>query len=490
MKHKLSHQRKWWGKWHLWLGLLAGTIVSVVGITGSILVFQTEIDRALNPALYYSEKTDKYLDFEDVYSILRQDSVDLAGKYLIALDGEGANYKLMYGGASGETYINAYTGKIIATRQPTESFTGAVLELHRSLMIPYVGKYIVGAAALGMLILVVTGIRMWTPRSRKNLRKSLTVKFGAGAVRRTLDLHKVTGVFLSPALTMLSLSGCCLTLNIVILTLLFAVNGKSPNQIQQIFGAQSDSTFCEAPKPAAGIFAAFHASYPTATIKSVSFPATPVGVYIFNAVNGKRPAGGKQMLCIVDNYSGKMLFDSERDLSNATMAYLSWLQPFHFGSFGGILTRCIACLAGLLPLFLTITGFLIWRSRYRKFQLKSASADVPKTKPAVGIWRYFGLNLLKGFSYGLRCLIASVVIGLVYGAFGLAVIEAVAFIIIFTFMLSVVNLLVALIVFILQLPFVPFRKGSYAIHRYFAWSLTFTLVFAVGYFIITQFNIF
>ena len=126
MRHWARHQRKWWGKWHLWRGLVVGVIVSVVGVTGSVLVFQTEIDRALNPDLYYSEKTGKRLDYGEVHRILQTDSVNVTGKYLMELDGEDANYKLMYGAAFEETFVNAYTGKIIASRMPTESFTGAI----------------------------------------------------------------------------------------------------------------------------------------------------------------------------------------------------------------------------------------------------------------------------------------------------------------------------------------------------------------------------
>ncbi|MDR2469617.1 MAG: PepSY domain-containing protein [Tannerella sp.] len=487
------HQRKWWGKWHLWLGLVAGVIVSVVGATGSILVFQAEIDRALNPGLYYSENTGKYLDYDEVYAVLSRDSVDMTGKYLMGPEVEGANYRLMFGSTTDETFINAYTGKIIATRNPTESFTGAIMEIHRSLMIPYAGKWIVGAATLAMLILVITGVRMWKPRRLKNLKASLTVKFSAGASRQMLDWHRVAGMFLSPALTMLSLTGCCLTLNIVILSMLFAVNGQQPmTQIRQIFGAQSDTTLCASPKRHAEILSAYRDTFPTAQIKSVSFPASPSGVYIINAVQGDRPHGGKRVLCIIDRYSGKRLFDSERDLSKPTIAYLAWLQPFHFGTFGGMPTRCITCLAGLLPLFLTITGFLIWRSRHGKSKRAPAESpkDRPKEKPAVGIWRYFGLNLRKGLSYGLRCMAVSAVIGLVYGVFGLAVMEAIALIIIFPFLLSVINLTVALTVFAVQLPLWAFRRGSYAISRYFAWSLTFTLVFAVGYVAVLWLGIF
>ena len=46
------HQKRWFGKWHLYLGIIAGAVLSVVGLTGSILVFGDEIDQALNQELF------------------------------------------------------------------------------------------------------------------------------------------------------------------------------------------------------------------------------------------------------------------------------------------------------------------------------------------------------------------------------------------------------------------------------------------------------
>ncbi|WP_346985148.1 PepSY-associated TM helix domain-containing protein [Chryseobacterium sp. POE27] len=53
------HQKRWFGKWHLYVGIFAGLILTIVGLTGSILVFQDEIDQALNPELFEVAKTQK-----------------------------------------------------------------------------------------------------------------------------------------------------------------------------------------------------------------------------------------------------------------------------------------------------------------------------------------------------------------------------------------------------------------------------------------------
>jgi uncharacterized iron-regulated membrane protein len=49
--NRLKTRRKLWLEVHLWLGLILGFFLTVFGITGSILVFQAEIDELLNPRL-------------------------------------------------------------------------------------------------------------------------------------------------------------------------------------------------------------------------------------------------------------------------------------------------------------------------------------------------------------------------------------------------------------------------------------------------------
>ena len=45
-----------WVQVHLWLGITLGVVGVLVGITGSILVFDTEIDGLLNPQRYAVSK--------------------------------------------------------------------------------------------------------------------------------------------------------------------------------------------------------------------------------------------------------------------------------------------------------------------------------------------------------------------------------------------------------------------------------------------------
>ena len=53
--NRLKKRRKVWLEVHLWLGLILGFFLALLGVTGSILVFYEEIDKALNAELFVVE---------------------------------------------------------------------------------------------------------------------------------------------------------------------------------------------------------------------------------------------------------------------------------------------------------------------------------------------------------------------------------------------------------------------------------------------------
>lgn len=77
------HQDRWFGKWHVYLGIIAGLIVAVVGLTGSILVFEDEIDVALNKSYFMVEQQQQKIPIEKVIPIVGGKYPDLKFSYAI-----------------------------------------------------------------------------------------------------------------------------------------------------------------------------------------------------------------------------------------------------------------------------------------------------------------------------------------------------------------------------------------------------------------------
>lgn len=481
-----KHQQRWFGKWHVYLGIIAGAIVAFVGVTGSILVFQDEIDRALNPELFTVTEQQHKMSFAEIVPLIRQKHPQLKFSYMMMEeDKPNLAYRLFNFKTEDEYFINPYTAELSGKRLHESSFIHIVTELHRTLLVPTAGRYIVGLTTLCLLILTISGLRLWIPAKWNQLRSVLTVKLNAGFKRQNYDWHNVLGFYSAPVVTLLALTGFCITFSPLVIALLFVLNGQSPQGVGSLLGAKS--TYAEGVRtlPLEDIVAATQKAMPGVRIAGVAFPADSTGSYRLDVIGEGLPKSGKREMLILDQYSGKVLLNSRSDFPNSGNAYLSWLTPIHYGSFGGMPTKILALLGGLMPLVLFVTGFIIWWPRFRKQKQKvNSNAEVSDLIVLTFRyrWHYFYFSLKKGFRYAFWVVLSSIAIGALYGLPSGIVIQPAVFAIAFTCLLVVINFVVALPVWGINLLFfAPFQKGSRGIIRYFAWSFSFLVVYLTCY---------
>lgn len=501
------HQKRWFGKWHLYIGIIAGAIVAFVGLTGSILVFQDEIDRALNPDLFEVTAKAQKMPVEEIVPLIKKNYPGLNIDYLMLNNFKNPNeaYSVLDLKSNEETFINPYTGKIGGKRIHTSSFIHIVTELHRTLLIPVAGRYICGIASLCLLILTISGLRLWIPKKWKQLKSVLTVRFNGSFKRQNYDWHNSLGFYSSPVVAILSLTGFSITFSTLVIPLLFLLSGKSPQGVAQLLGAKSAWHAQAVPLPLTRIVAAVKEKMPDGYIGGIAFPANKTGTYRLDILSGNLPKQGKREMLVIDQYTGKVLLNSRKDFPNVGSAYLSWLTPIHYGSFGGRPTQFIALIAGLMPLALFITGFIIWWPRYQKqkkgknhkkhqaalgetsemlFTEKESKPEkikVPLPKPG----RYFIINFKSGLKYALIILPISFMMGALYGLPSGIIIQPAIFVVAFSCVMVCLNFICALLSEMFNIIFLfPFKKGSQKVTRYFALSTAFLICYLAVYIVL------
>jgi len=497
-----KHQKRWFGKWHTYLGIIAGAILSFVGITGSILVFQDQIDRALNKELFEVVAHQKKLPFDELIPLIKKNNPELKFDYVMAAKGDSPleAYTAFDFKTEAQFFINPYTGKLSGKRIISSSFIRVVMDLHRTLLIPVIGKYIVGLASLCLLILTISGLRLWLPKKWEQLKSVLTVKFTGKFKRQNYDWHNVLGFYSSPIVFILSLTGFCITFSTLVIPLLFIFSGKNPAGLQQLFGAKSAYSKNIGPMPLKQIIEKVAVQMPDARIGGIALPDGKSGTYRFDMVSGNLPEEGKREMLTVDQYSGKILLNSRKDFPNVGNAYLSWLTPLHYGSFGGLPTQILALTGGLIPLALFITGFIIWwprfkKRKHKKEKHKDLNLGKPEklTKIKLSLWLNFKNNLTSGFKYAAISWPLIALSGVLYGLISGIVLQPAVFVIAFTCVLVSLNFICAFLAEIFNVLFLlPFKKGSSGITRYFSISLSFFIVFIAGYILVlnTGFHVF
>jgi len=383
-------------KVHLWIGLPAGLILAVVGLTGSMYIFQPEVTSWLNQErlLPANEETIFSGDKEIARYI-----EDKTGKKIKSLQWplrERRIYMFMSKGDDDSWYyLDQTTGEISPRSQLTGSaFFAFIKELHTNLTVGEPGRWITATASLLLAIIMIgTGLYLWWPRNWKilktwrGIKSRFTINTNRSKKRFNYDLHSVLGFYMVIPLFLMSITGAYFIyddeIQWVVDTLTFSEDGEISNWTDKI-----RTEFPEDKEPLT-IFEALDIMdqlYPQYLKRNMwLYSKDERGYYSLAFQETNTISAGPQFRIFVsiDPYSGKVLSDrnpNKQPLGSRITEL--WLLPVHFGEFGGIVTRLIWFAGGLMPTLFLITGFIMWKNRGKNKSVKSIQKSVIKRKRA------------------------------------------------------------------------------------------------------------
>ena len=153
---------------HRYLGLAIGLILVIVGLTGSLLVFEHEIDewqlqqrfgnvtaqvQQISPAVLINNVKTAYADRPN-WQVGQLQMLPKQQIYTVRLNRPD--------GTQWEVFVNPYTGKVMGDRQRETALFSRILSLHYELLSGEIGMKIVGIAALFLCVLTITGTLLWS----------------------------------------------------------------------------------------------------------------------------------------------------------------------------------------------------------------------------------------------------------------------------------------------------------------------------------------
>jgi uncharacterized iron-regulated membrane protein len=344
---------------HRYLGLVVGIILVIVGLTGSLLVFEPEIDRSLI-----------HFQFGNIIPQLEQVAIpsivdtvksaklgwNLTGIDLPLTSDDAIRVSLDAPNQSpSQVLVNPYTGKIIGERISNFTFRNLILNIHYALAAGDLGTAIAGIAALLLFILSLTGIMLWS--GWRNLKAGFKIKWNGHIKRVNFDIHKVAGIFAAIFLALTGITGFGWNFYAQVEPIVYAVTftSKSIEPISTVIPGRSTVSLSEILQRADAIL-------PQAKIAYINFPTSPEGVF---QINKQFPEDREiyRSRVYFDRYTGAVLkVRSSRQLQLGEQIFDSF-TPLHFGTFGGLPTRILYVFVGLAPTFLFITGLVMWRHR-------------------------------------------------------------------------------------------------------------------------------
>jgi uncharacterized iron-regulated membrane protein len=195
---------------HLWTGIGLGLYVVVLSVTGSALVYRTEIDTFFRTPRPTFVRDAKRVSPEEI----RANAARLYPGWAITRVSDRISRRnptiqvdLQRGDEIKERLFNPYTGEDLGDATTRgEWFMLWMVRLHDELLFDREGRYANGYLSAVFTLTVLTGLVVWWPGVNR-WKRSLGVKFSSGWRRVNWDLHSALGFWLFLFALMWGVSG-------------------------------------------------------------------------------------------------------------------------------------------------------------------------------------------------------------------------------------------------------------------------------------------
>lgn len=203
---------------HWLLGITAGLVLALVGVTGALLSYEQPLLRALNPGVMtVSDDGRQALAPDVLLARVRARGggmpqsltlyADPARSARVAFSPPPGAVAAPGGRVRGETrYLDPYTGELLA-KPRGEGFFRTTMQLHRWLAAGEVGKQVVGASTLALVFFCLSGLYLRWPRRWRSPRAWLHLDTALTGRRFLWHLHSVVATWLLLPYLVMALSG-------------------------------------------------------------------------------------------------------------------------------------------------------------------------------------------------------------------------------------------------------------------------------------------
>ena len=384
--------KRFFAKIHLWLFIPVGLFLAIICLTGASLVFEQEITRALNGDLYQVEvpRDQSRLTPSQLEACIRKqtgDSLTLASLQYAGNPEEAclATFRQL---PRKTLSIDPYTGEVKGWLK-SYSFFQTMRKLHRWLLdapaqkgASSTGKLIVGVSTLLMVFILISGMVIWVPRTRKALKNRLNVSVRKGWRRFWYDTHVALGFYSFLFLLVMALTGLTWSFRWY-RTAAYSLfgGGQSAQAASPASASGHDSSGKknqegkERKRKQTNYIAWDQAwqelqiSYPeyksiTLSNGTAQIAPDPSASMRRNDTAGFDPNSGE--IIQVTHY---------KDLPRANKLK-GWFYAFHTGSWGGTITKVLYFLAALIGGTLPLTGYWLW---LKKKSSRRSGKRIPAT---------------------------------------------------------------------------------------------------------------
>lgn len=379
--------KKLLGQIHLWLGLIAGIVITISMIGAAIFVWEDELtDWWHQDLVFVKEVKTEALPLSQLFEVIKTTFPNQSFTSLRLENDVRRTYKFRTFKRAekpgwswwstiehwDQVYVDPYKGTVLGVVDKKRDWITMSRFLHQNLLLNgKIGQEIIGAAALIMIILALSGLYLWFPKNKKALKQRFQIKWKAKFKRVNWDIHSVGGFYTHLFVLFFAATGLVWSYKWWSNSI-YRLLGNDP---KEVFARQDPPTLSGADQSQAIDIAFADALKRRPSWWRMSFN-TPRPDKEKGAISAFiRFKDAKSGWDTSDQYyyhpeTGANTWSRIHEKKLLGEKWRNSNYAMHVGSIYGLPTKIIAFICALFFASLPITGFLIWWGKMRKKKKK------------------------------------------------------------------------------------------------------------------------
>jgi len=355
---------------HLILSIIFAIPLLLIGVTGAILSYQNELEELINLNSVKVEKTGEMLSMEKILQSFSEQTGVKQPARLVLPKSENEAVKI-YAGRSEAYLVNPYTAQIIG-KDYGFAFVRTIMSLHRNLGLALsgdktageVGKQIVGASTVAMIILVISGVWLHFPRLKQKFSAAITPNFKLKKYALFHNLHTSLGALSAVIYLVICLTGLTwsyrwysdMEMKLFVSSQNMPQNESKPGSVKDEAKKSAEYKFSDAQR-AYEIFKSSGTEYKELSLMLAAGDKINIRYYEPDA-----PSTAYPKMTSVDVKEGKMTEQKQTEGITAGMVKSANYQ-LHTGYFFGIAGKILWSAVSLLMALFIFSGFYMTAKR-------------------------------------------------------------------------------------------------------------------------------
>ncbi len=352
---------------HRWTGLTMGLVIVFLAVTAALFVLRPSIDHFVNGDLHEVAACSPRLPLDKLAGIAR--GVHPGAKlHSIEVSAAATSATAVMFTDKDYVYLNPCSGAVLGVQNQYGGLFGIADSLHRFRFMEN-GRLFAGWNNVAFLLLLVAGgLYLWWPRRGQRLKSALKFNPRLPGSARTINLHKVVGIYTSLVLVAITLTALPISFQPV-QELFYQVTGTQrlakPPRSTPVEGVKrlSMEQFWQNSKLA----------FPDQEWVSMRYPVKPTDPVGFEVLESGAPHDIAKSYLYLDAYSGAVmsLLHYDTDVPLGRKIYL-YCIALHSGLVGGLPYQILLLLACLGTVVLAYSG----ASPYLRRKLRKPAASM------------------------------------------------------------------------------------------------------------------